>query len=303
MKKFRREIGLSTAIFALFINIIWGGNIVSIKFALEGIPPLCMAGIRFAIGALCILLWARTSRIPIAIPGRKELAVHLLNGTFFMVQISLLYLGMLYASASHGSILMNTNIFFIALFAHFFIADDTLNIRKISGLILAFAGIIFIFHDKQNIGSFSIAGDMLVFGSAFLLALRIIYIKKILESINPTRVVLWEFIVGVPLFFLASLLFENNSSLNFTISVTLAVLYQGIIVAGFCFVASTILLQRHNASTISTFSLAIPISGVILSHFFLGDLITKNLILGSLLVVYGIYTVTSQRMEKKEEKS
>jgi drug/metabolite transporter (DMT)-like permease len=262
-----------------------------------------MAGIRFAIGALCILLWAKISKTPITITDRKEFAFHLFNGVFFMVQISLLYLGMLYSSASHGSILMNTNIFFIALFAHFFISGDTLNIRKISGLILAFLGIIFIFYDKQNIGSFSIAGDMLVFTSAFLLAVRIIYIKKMLESLNPTKLVFWEFVVGVSLFFLASLLFEDNSSLNFTLPVTLAVLYQGIIVAGFCFVASTILLQRHNASTISTFSLAIPISGVILSHFFLGDLITKNLILGSLLVVYGIYTVTVQRMENKEEKT
>jgi len=172
--------------------------------------------------------------------------------------------------------------------------------RKASGLILAFLGVFFVFYDKQHTGSFSLTGDILIFLSALFLGLRIIYIKKRLESLDATKVVFWEFTVGVPLFFIYSLLFEGGSSLNFTFPVTMAVLYQGIIVAGFCFVASTILLQRHSPTAISSFTFAIPVSGIFLSYLFLGDLITKNFILGSLLVVYGIYLVSTRKRKRIE---
>lgn len=299
VRPFNKELSLSTIIFALFVYLIWGGNVVSIKIGLDGLPPIAMAGLRFSIGAICIFIWAKISSIPLHIE-RKELIFHLINGVFFMIQISLLYVGMVYATASHASILINTNPFFIALFAHFFITGDTISSRKIFGLLFAFLGIIFIFYDKQNIGSFSIAGDAIILLSAFLLSLRIIYIKRLLESFEPTKVVFWEFLIGVPLFFVSSLLLEGNSQLNFTLPVIVAVLYQGIIVAGFCFVASTVLLQRHNPSTMSSFSFAIPLSGVILSHLLLGDAITKNLIFGSLFVIYGIYIVTTHRLKNKK---
>ncbi|MBT5830058.1 MAG: EamA family transporter, partial [Candidatus Latescibacteria bacterium] len=43
----------------LLTAILWGGNSVSIKLALAGIPPLCLAGIRFLLGGLVVLIWAK----------------------------------------------------------------------------------------------------------------------------------------------------------------------------------------------------------------------------------------------------
>lgn len=301
VKPVNRELNLSTTIFALFVYLIWGGNVVSIKFGLEGLPPVAMAGIRFIIGGLCIFLWCKISSIPLRME-RGELKYHLLNALFFMIQLSLLYVGMVYTIASHASILINTNPFFVALFAHFFIRGDSISPRKLTGFLLAFIGIIFIFYDKQSMATFSVKGDSLVFLSAFLLGLRLIYIKRLLESISPFKVVFFEFLFGVPLFFMVSFIWEGSTPYNLTLPVILAVLYQGVIVAGFCFVASTILLQRHHASTMSSFSFAIPVSGVLLSHLMLGDAITKNLVFGATLVIYGIYIVTTYRVKAQNSK-
>ena len=50
---------------AILISIVWGGNTPSIKIALEGLPPLALAGVRFILGALTVLVWVRMARVPL----------------------------------------------------------------------------------------------------------------------------------------------------------------------------------------------------------------------------------------------
>ena len=48
------HVPLSGMALLIFICLIWGGNMVSIKFSNTGIPPLVAATIRNSIAALCL---------------------------------------------------------------------------------------------------------------------------------------------------------------------------------------------------------------------------------------------------------
>ena len=85
--------------------------------------------------------------------------------------------------------------------------------------------------------------------------------------------------------------------MNFKLTVdgSLALLYQGGVIAGFCFLAWTAVLERYSASKLVVFFFATPLSGVLFSHLMLGDKLTIELLVGSVLVAAGIYLVNLQR--------
>ena len=282
--------------YLVFINLLWGGNVVSIKFGAGEIAPLTMATFRFLIGGSVIFLYAAFRRIRLRL-GQDELFLHLTDGFLFAVQIALFYLGIFRTSASHASVLINTNIFFVAILAHFFILHDRLSPQKIIGLALAFIGAVLLFMDRPERATekMSLLGNSLILISACVLAVKTVYIKRLIERIDPVKVVFWEMAIGVPLlgviaFFLGEVLPHRP-----TPRLVGAMLYQGMVVGAFCFVASTLLLKRHPASSIASFSVLVPFFGVALSHFLLGDPLTPHLTIGGGMIVLGIAIVNIRR--------
>jgi drug/metabolite transporter (DMT)-like permease len=277
-----------TFLFIAALFTLWGGNVVAVKAGLRGLPPFGMAALRFVLAGLFLAVWMRAQDVSFRLVRRDALH-HTINGLSFAAQIGLFYLGVERTSASYASILINSNPFFVLLLAHYFVAGDRLTPQKVLGLILALSGVAFLFAGQ--IGGGRWLGNALVVVSAALLAGRIVYVKRLISTIEPSQVVFWQMVVGVPLFLWASRLTEAGRAWHFSPTVTTAVLFQGIVVGGFCFLAATTLLQRHNPSTLSAFSFIIPLSGVALSHVLLGDPMTRSLALSAALVALGIVLV------------
>jgi drug/metabolite transporter (DMT)-like permease len=281
-------LSLGTFLFIIGLFTLWGGNVVAIKAGLRGLPPFGMAALRFVLAGLFLALWMRAQAVSFRL-DRRDVLHHAINGFSFTAQIALFYLGVERTSASHASILINSNPFFVLLLAHFFVVGDRLTAQKVLGLTLALTGVAFLFADQ--IGGGRLLGNALIVGSAALLGARIVYVKRLISIMEPSQVVFWQMVVGVPLFIWVSRLTEAGRVWHFSPSVTTSVLFQGIVVGGFCFLAATTLLRRHNPSTLSAFSFIIPLSGVAFSHLLLGDPMTMTLVLSAAFVAVGITLV------------
>jgi drug/metabolite transporter (DMT)-like permease len=288
------HITAKAAIAAILISVMWGGNSPSIKIALEGFPPLALAGVRFSLGALTVLVWVLFARIPLK-PSRKELRLLFSLLALFVLQIYLLHSGTRYTLAAHSGVLMSTNPFFITLFAHFFLAGDRLNRFKVGGMVLSFSGIVFIFGEGFLTSATDyLFGDALVLLSGLLLGARQVFTKNLTQKIHPARLLFWQAALSVPVFFALSAIFESDSSIVLNTRIVSAVAFQGIMVAGLGFIFWTVLLRRFNASRLGVFGFVSPISGVIISYYLLGEPISNALLFGVLLVGLGIVVVNLQ---------
>jgi drug/metabolite transporter (DMT)-like permease len=276
---------------ALLLAILWGGNSVSIKIALAGIPPLALAGGRFFLGALVVLIWAGLSRIPLRL-GNGEKRGLLQLALLFVVQIYLLNAGTHFTLAGRSTILISTFPFSIALFAHLFLPGDRLTPPKVFGMALAFAGVVLIFAESLVLGELAhLPGDLMVMASSLLLGARQVYIKRLAQGIHPAKLLFYQATLSIPVFFLLSAIFESSIPYGLAPDVVGAILYQGLVVAGFCFILLTLLLRRYVASHIGVFGFATPVFGVLLSNLLLGESVSSGLIGGMLLVGAGIAVV------------
>jgi drug/metabolite transporter (DMT)-like permease len=66
------------------VYIIWGSTYLAIRFAVETLPPLLMAGARFMIAGAILLLWARF-RQGAAAPSRRDWITGLVSGALLLL--------------------------------------------------------------------------------------------------------------------------------------------------------------------------------------------------------------------------
>ena len=278
-------------LFVLFLAMLWGGNAVSLKIGLQKFAPLASAGLRFLIGLFLIAGWGLSHGISLKPQPREYLPLFLI-GLLFTIQIACFNWGTNLTRASRAVVMINTYPLFVAVIAHFLVPGDRLTGRKTVGLIVAFGGILFVFRDNLVGGDAGLmTGDILTLLSGFQLGLLIVLTNRLIQHIDSYRLLTSQMLIGVPVFFLLSGIFEGKAGYGFSYPALLAILYQGVVVAGFCFVAWTLVLKHYRPSRLSVLFFTTPIWGLTLSHFFLGDPITVGLGIGAGLVALGIYIV------------
>jgi drug/metabolite transporter (DMT)-like permease len=183
---------------------------------------------------------------------------------------------------------------------HFVTRGHRLTRQKSLGLGLAAAGVLLILSAADSPANERAAdaptrwGDLILVLSAFVLGLKILYVKQALRIVEPGKLIFWHDLVGVVLFALCSLLFEPLSNGGWTLPAVLSILYQGVLVAGLCFVIQAHLLRRHSASQISVFNFAAPLFGVSLAILLRGDPLSPWLLVSVACVVAGIWLVQQE---------
>jgi drug/metabolite transporter (DMT)-like permease len=285
------SIPVRTTLFVFLLAALWGGNVVAIKIGLRGIPPLAAAGIRFGIALPLIALWARMRHVTLK-PRRGEVIPLLVVGLIFTTQIAILNWGTRLTLAGRATVILHTYPVFVAFLAHFIVPGDRLSWYRFVGVICAFAGIVVVFWEKLSIGTGgSVIGDLLCLGSGVLLGLLTVLIKRLVQTIEEPRLLVWQIIVGVPLFIILHALLEGESVFEFSPAVIAAVLYQAVVVGVFCFLSWFSILKRFSPSRLTVLFFTAPVWGLMLSYLLLGEGISIGLAVGAGMVALGIFLV------------
>lgn len=295
-----QRLGAGAVSLTLLTALLWGGTAVGNRFAVDTVPPIAVGGIRFALAALFMLAWCRMEHAPLW-PAAGQWRPSLIAGTLLFLQITTFNIGIEHSTASHGTLLINTFVFWVTAIEHFVTRDHRLNPRQVTGLIVAASGVVLLVVDESGRtiahsthDRASLPGDLLLLTSAFLLGIKIIYTRRAVRSVPPGTLTLWHDIFGVGLFAVASLMFERFHPADVAPPAILALLYLGIAISGFCFAAQAWLLKRHSASLIAVFSFATPVCGVVLAVLLRGDALSPRLLIAGACVATGILLVTLQ---------
>jgi drug/metabolite transporter (DMT)-like permease len=275
---------------AVFLCLVFGSNALAIKVSLFGLTPHACVMLRFMVASIIIYIYARAKKIPIALSG-AEWGHALAMGLIFGFQMSVFYVGITRTTVSHAGVLMNTQPFFVAIMAHFFLADDRLTARKVIGIVLAFVGVAILFSVHDNVSSTSLLGDALVIGSSFLWAAQTIYIKRWTDHWDEIPLVLHPMVLSIFIFLVFYLLFEGGAVQVFDKRVLVSLFYQSVIVAGYGYIGWTQLLLRYKASHLSVFVFIMPIAAVVLGVIFMGDPFSPKIVASLILVAVGILVV------------
>jgi len=288
-----QPIGWTTALIALGVCFFRGGNQVALKFGLTGFPPFPTAFLRMIVGALAVGLWAavRGADLKIRTDERRPLAQLTL---LFLVQISILHIGADYTSPAYAVILINSNPIFANLIAHFVVPEDRLSPARVLGLAGAFIGVVVVSLGRPDaaLARNPLAGNFAVLVSGILVAARLVYTQRLVQRIEPTKLVFWQMVLSLPGFALAAWIAGQGIRGPVTWQAVTGTIYQGAVISGLTFMAWAVLLQKHSPGSLSVFSFTVPIFGILLSGWLFEEALTARLIIGALTVTGGIAVAT-----------
>lgn len=293
-----RQLPFGPALFSAFLNVLFGINAVAIKFSLQGLGPFTNAGLRFAIAATAITLWAVWAGQPLRV-DRLQLRRLAVLSVMFIAQIALFYLGLRRTTASHGVLISNLLPFVVLVLAHWFIPGDRITLRKLSGIVFGFAGVLCVVFDRHGMAADLQTGDMIILGAVVIWGGSAVYAKKISATVNPVVLSLYPMLPAVPVYLLAALIWDDAMITNLDAEVVLALLYQALVTASFGFIAWNTLIRRYGATALHSFVFVMPIAGVFFGVVLLDEPLTPHILAAIALIVAGIVVVNGGRKTEK----
>ena len=153
---------------------------------------------------------------------------------------------------------------------------------------VAFAGLALIGWDQA--GGASLAGLVLVLGSAFTWGVTNIIIKRA-GAVDMFRLMIWMGLVPIAPLLLLSWMFETGQGaamMGMGWRGVGAVLYMGLISTVLCFGIWGRLLARTSPNVVAPFSLLVPVFGMSFSWMFLGESLSFFKLASSALVFAGL---------------
>ncbi len=280
----------------IFVLIIicasWGLNQVAIKTAIAGVSPILQAGIRSIGSTLLVMIWMNIRHIRIFFKD-NTLWWGILIGLLFSAEFILIYWGLEFTHASRAVIFINTAPFVVALGARLFIPGELLNKTQVSGLFLAFIGILIAFNESLNLPTRQmLIGDAMLTAAAVIWGATTVVIKASpLAFIAPAKTLLYQLAVSAILLPIASVAFGEPGITGITPIIAGSLFYQIFWIAFITYIAWFWLIRNYSVSRLASFTFLTPFFGVLAGALLLNEKITLFLLCALILVGTGIYLV------------
>ncbi len=268
---------------AMAVVAIWGSNFVVIKVALDVLPPMLLAVLRFAIAFVpaCFFL-------PRPAVGWRNLAAY--GGFVAVGQFGLLYLAMRSEiSPGLASLVIQTQVFFTLLLA-VRLAGERVQASQWLGLALAVAGIaVIVVHTD---GSATPLGLAMVLAAALSWACGNLVGKRA-GRVNMLAYVVWSSAFAVPPLLVLALLVDGPDRIAAGLAAAgagtwAAVLWQSFANTLFGYGCWSWLLARHPAGRIVPMALLVPVFGMGASSWLLGETLPGWKLAAAGLVLAGL---------------
>lgn len=268
---------------ALAVVAVWGTNFVVIRVALDHLPPLLFATLRFTLVLLPVVFFVKRPQVP-----WKNLAAYgVLIGAG---QFGLLFVAMNgHISPGLASLVVQTQVFFTIGMA-MKISGERVRPFQVVALLLAASGIVLI--AAHGGGAATPLGVLLILLAAASWAGGNI-VARAAGTVNMLAYVVWASLFSIPPLFLMSLWLEGWPAMVEGVRradalTWAAVAWQAVGNTMFGYAAWGWLLARHPAATVTPMALLVPVFGMGASAILLHESLPGWKLLAAGLVLTGL---------------
>lgn len=283
---------LLISLLLILVSFVWAGSFIVVEIATEEMDPIDLGFLRFLVATPLLILLVVFQKKSLVLP-KKELPWLIVLG---LTGVTLLYLfqflGIHYTNAPTASVLINTNVIFIAILSGLFL-HERLTRKRIAGIVLSFIGVfVIMFSDlsKQEItfDNLFLIGGLLMLLSALCWTLYSLVGKRLLHTYDEFVITAYAFSLGT-VFYLPFVVFHIGPVIQHTsLEGWLAILYLALICSLFGYLGWYYGLKHTDASKAAVFLNFIPLFTILMS-FFLGTSLTWFFLLGAGLIIYGVW--------------
>ena len=285
-----RQPKLIDYILLTILSIIWASAFFNIKIATYSYGPITIALLRVFFGAIPVILLCIFKKIKIEAFTKDWYWFATIGLINLVVPFFLIAYGVKSVQSNLAAILMSTTPLSSTILGHFFIKKEKINFLKTIGVLIGFAGIVYLFSDNLLINETNFGSALLILVGSTCYVIGGVLTLKISRKKNENvtaSILIWATIILMPI----SFIFEKPWNLNPSISSTISLIYLGVVSTGIAWLLRFRILKSNGLVFQSQVAYLIPIFGIILSYIFLKEIITPKVLIALLAVIIGIYFV------------
>ena len=283
------------------LALIWGSSFLFIRIGVEQLPAFQLVFIRTGIAAvgLNMVVYLRGKRLPTDWRSIRDLLVLGIVNT--VLPFALITWGEMHIESGLASVLQGTAALFTLVVAHFTFADERISLRKLTGLLIGFLGVVVLASRStagdivQSDATMHLLGQLAIIVASFCYALGGTYGRKAMQHrLDPVVVAAGAMTVAA---LLSGIIAWVSPLLGGTAPISLgqltpgvlgAVLALGLVNTFGAYLIYYPLVSVLGAARTSMVTYVIPVVGLVLGAIFLGELVDLRLVIGALLIVGGI---------------
>ena len=282
----------------VFLGVIWASAFFNIKIATDSFGPITIAFIRVLLGSIPLIILCLYKNIKIEVFSKDWPWFATIGFVNMVFPFFLIAYGVKEVQSNLAAILMSTSPLTSTLLAHFFLKEEKINILKVTGVLIGFSGIVYLFSDNFLINENNIFSALCILIGSLGYVVGGILTYKISNKKNENvtaSILIWATIILLPICFYFEKPWNYSPSLTSVVSIT----YLGVIATGLAWVLRFKVLKENGLVFQSQVAYLIPIFAVILGYVFLNELITFKVIIALIAIVIGIFIVKKSTSSKK----
>ena len=208
---------------------------------------------------------------------------------------------MSFTLASNVALIICTTPILTALLAYIFYKKESISKQFIFGSIIALLGVSLVVFNGSFILQLNPLGDMLTLIAALMWAFYCLILKKMNSKYNTLLLTRKVFFYGIltliPFFILYPL--EYNPNIIFQPIVIYNLLFLGIIASMICYITWTIAVNRLGIVYSANYIYLIPLVTLVTSYVFIDEKVTLIALIGTILILCGVYFAENRNSETK----
>jgi len=279
------------------LALIWASAFFNIKIATYSYGPISIAFFRILFGAIPVVLLCLYKKIKIEAFSKDWLWFVVIGIINLVIPFFLIAYGVQEVQSNLAAILMASTPLSATVLAHFFTSNEKINYTKIFGVLIGFAGIVFLFSDNILINENNFLSALIIFIASTFYVIGGILTLKISKKKNENvtaSILIWGALIIFPI----TMFVEQPWNLSPRLDSTISLIYLGIFPTGIAWLLRFRILKKNGLVFQAQVAYLIPIFGIILGYIFLKELITPKVLVAVMAVVVGIYFVKKSNTKK-----
>ncbi len=277
------------------VYVVWGSTFLAIRYAVETIPPLLVAGLRQGLAGLAIFgyAWGRGYR-----PTRREWRASLVLGIlYFAIGHGTLHWAETVVPSALAALLIASEAIWIGVMTAVVLREERLTRTTAFGLLLGLAGVGLLVRTEPGPGHGRLfLGCIAILFGALSWACGVIYTRNPAVPRDPVARAGMAAMTGAAVLLLGAAftgeLGRGAHPSAFNARSVWALLYLIVFGSIITFTTYTWLLDHCSPTLVSTHTYANPIVAVLLGWLFAGERLDARVLLAGLITLVAVFLIS-----------
>ncbi|WGH76496.1 EamA family transporter [Tenacibaculum tangerinum] len=283
------------------IYIIWGSTYLLNKIVVTEVPPLLLAATRFSLSGILIMLIAIFLKVPIK-ATKKQLVNAAIAAFLFLIYGNGVFVWALkYVDSGFAALLAATQPLFVLLLLRL-VDGKKMQAQSIIGVVLGITGMyLLVSQNEITTSKDTLRGVLMIFSCILSWSYGSIFVAKARLPKNFFVSTSYQMLIAGIFLFIASLLLNEpwSSPIDWSLkaqgSMVLLIVFGSIV----AFTSFNYLLKVVSAEKVSTSAYVNPVVALFLGWWFLDETLTTQSIIASIVLLSGVYFITSRKRISK----